>query len=151
MVCPNSFRTQAEFWRLDCGGRISILPPSAVVQALSLQQSWQPFRLPADRGPASRPSQRLGGTVASHRRAPLTDGGSIQMRPIVVAAGFVTCKAGWGKVRRTVASAAHGGFAVADAQADEVVEIAVGQALDLQIDGRAFDLEFRAEGQQLAL
>ena len=37
-----------------------------------------------------------------------------------------------------------GGFAVADAQADEVVEIAVGQALDIQIDGRAFDLEFRA-------
>jgi len=34
------------------------------------------------------------------------------------------------------------GFAVADAQADEVVEIAVGQALDIQIDGRAFDLEF---------
>ena len=37
-----------------------------------------------------------------------------------------------------------GGVAVADAQADEVVEIAVGQALDIQIDGRAFDLEFRA-------
>ena len=37
-----------------------------------------------------------------------------------------------------------GSFAVADAQADEVVEIAVGQALDIQIDGRAFDLEFRA-------
>jgi hypothetical protein len=37
-----------------------------------------------------------------------------------------------------------GGVAVADAQADEVVEIAVGQALDIQIDGRAFDPEFRA-------
>ena len=37
-----------------------------------------------------------------------------------------------------------GGFAIADAQADEVVEIAVGQALDIQIDGRAFDLQFRA-------
>ena len=37
-----------------------------------------------------------------------------------------------------------GGFAVADAHADEVVEIAVGQALDIQIDGRAFDLQFRA-------
>lgn len=36
-----------------------------------------------------------------------------------------------------------GGFPVADAHADEVVEIAVGQALDIQIDGRAFDLEFR--------
>ena len=33
---------------------------------------------------------------------------------------------------------------MADAQADEVVEIAVGQARDIQIDGRAFDLEFRA-------
>ena len=37
-----------------------------------------------------------------------------------------------------------GGVAVADAHADEVVEIAVGQALDIQIDGRAFDLQFRA-------
>jgi hypothetical protein len=37
-----------------------------------------------------------------------------------------------------------GGFAVADAQADEVVEIAVGQALDIQIDGRTFDRKFRA-------
>ena len=36
-----------------------------------------------------------------------------------------------------------GGFAVTDAQADEVVEIAVRQALDIQIDGRAFDLQFR--------
>lgn len=33
---------------------------------------------------------------------------------------------------------------MADAHADEVVEIAVGQALDIQIDGRAFELEFRA-------
>ena len=33
---------------------------------------------------------------------------------------------------------------VAHAQADEVVEITVEQPLDIQIDGRAFDLEFRA-------
>ena len=37
-----------------------------------------------------------------------------------------------------------GGVAVADAHTDEVVEVAVGQALDIQIDGRAFELEFRA-------
>ena len=37
-----------------------------------------------------------------------------------------------------------GGFAVADAHADEVVEIAVGQTLDIQVDRRAFDLQFRA-------
>jgi hypothetical protein len=36
-----------------------------------------------------------------------------------------------------------GGFAVADAQADEIVEIAVRQALNIQIDGCAFDLQFR--------
>jgi hypothetical protein len=34
-------------------------------------------------------------------------------------------------------------FAAADAQADEVVEIAVGQALDVQMDRRAFDLQSR--------
>jgi hypothetical protein len=33
-----------------------------------------------------------------------------------------------------------GGFAVANAQADKVIEIAVGKALDIQIDRRAFDL-----------
>ena len=33
---------------------------------------------------------------------------------------------------------------MADAHTDEVVEIAVGQALDIQIDGRAFELEFQA-------
>jgi len=33
---------------------------------------------------------------------------------------------------------------VADAQADEVVEITAGQTLAIQIDGRAFDLQFRA-------
>ena len=37
-----------------------------------------------------------------------------------------------------------GGFAVADADADEVIEIAVGQALDIQIDRRSFDFQFRA-------
>ncbi len=37
-------------------------------------------------------------------------------------------------------------FAVADAHADKIVEIAVGLALDIQLDGRAFDLEFRAAG-----
>src|ERR1043166_84621 len=36
-----------------------------------------------------------------------------------------------------------GGFAAADAHADEVVKIAVGQTLDIQIDGRAFDLQLR--------
>jgi hypothetical protein len=36
-----------------------------------------------------------------------------------------------------------GRFAAANAQADEVVEVAVGQSLDIQIDRRAFDLEFR--------
>src|SRR5881392_3998927 len=36
-----------------------------------------------------------------------------------------------------------GGFATADAHANEVVEIAVRQTLNIQIDGRAFDLEFR--------
>src|SRR5271157_5109849 len=35
-------------------------------------------------------------------------------------------------------------FAIADADADKVVEIAVWQALDIQIDGRAFDLQLRA-------
>jgi hypothetical protein len=35
-------------------------------------------------------------------------------------------------------------FAAADAHADEVVEIAIRQALDIQIDGRAFDLQCRA-------
>ena len=37
-----------------------------------------------------------------------------------------------------------GGVAVADAQADEIVEIAVGQTLDIEIDRRAVDLQFRA-------
>src|ERR1035437_3185219 len=36
-----------------------------------------------------------------------------------------------------------GGFTAANAQADEVVEVAVGQSLDIQIDRRAFDFEFR--------
>jgi len=34
-------------------------------------------------------------------------------------------------------------FAVSDEHADEVVQIAVRQPLDIQINGRAFDLEFR--------
>src|SRR6476646_8886878 len=37
-----------------------------------------------------------------------------------------------------------GGVLVAYAYADEIVEIAVGQTLDIQIDGGASDLEFRA-------
>ncbi|MBI4660978.1 MAG: hypothetical protein HY735_19265 [Verrucomicrobia bacterium] len=37
-----------------------------------------------------------------------------------------------------------GRISVADAHADEVVEMVVGQALDIQINGRAFDVEFRA-------
>jgi hypothetical protein len=35
-------------------------------------------------------------------------------------------------------------FAVSDEHADQVVEIAIRQPLDIQINGRAFDLEFRA-------
>src|SRR5262245_13944585 len=35
-------------------------------------------------------------------------------------------------------------MAVVDAQADEVIEISVGQALDIQINRRAFGLELRA-------
>ena len=37
-----------------------------------------------------------------------------------------------------------GGCAVADTNADKVVEIAVRQSFDIQIDGRAFDLQLRA-------
>ena len=37
----------------------------------------------------------------------------------------------------------NGRIAAADAHADEVVEVAIGQALDVQIDGSAFDLQFR--------
>ena len=37
-----------------------------------------------------------------------------------------------------------GRCAIADTYADEVVEIAVWQALDIQIDGCAFDLQLRA-------
>ena len=35
-------------------------------------------------------------------------------------------------------------WAVSDEYADQVVEIAIRQPLDIQINGRAFDLEFRA-------
>ena len=38
----------------------------------------------------------------------------------------------------------NGRFAVANAYADEVVEITVRQPLNVQIDGRAFNLQFRA-------
>src|SRR6266567_3293835 len=38
----------------------------------------------------------------------------------------------------------NGGFAVSNPYADEVIEIGVWQALDIQIDRSAFDLEFRA-------
>ena len=37
-----------------------------------------------------------------------------------------------------------GSFAAANAQTDEVIEITIGKPLDVQIDGRAFDLEFWA-------
>src|SRR4051794_7646288 len=37
-----------------------------------------------------------------------------------------------------------GGVAIADAQADEVIEILIRQSLDIQVNGRAFNLEFRA-------
>src|ERR1700693_4985975 len=36
-----------------------------------------------------------------------------------------------------------GGIAAADAHGDEIVEVAVGQALDIQIDGYAVNLQFR--------
>jgi hypothetical protein len=38
----------------------------------------------------------------------------------------------------------NGGFAAADADADEVVEIDVRQALDIEINWRTFNLKFRA-------
>jgi hypothetical protein len=36
-----------------------------------------------------------------------------------------------------------GGVAVTDADADQVIEVAVWQALDIQINRRAFDFQFR--------
>ena len=38
----------------------------------------------------------------------------------------------------------NGGFAVSNPHADEVIEIAIWQAFDIQIDRRAFNIQFRA-------